>query len=234
MKPILTLATLTTLSLASGLRAVPRPPCSVYGVIDAYVAGRFKGAATGVKSPAPGRATKSKAAACPPAHIGLSRPARIWVAAWRPSFEHFASFMRNDAGASGRGDAIGAPVNVAGDHVHGRALRGSGCRARSGAGCRLTTPNIISTIRLFLSGDHEQCLQPDHAAHRTSAASSTWKRPLHLVGPQVRRYSAGPTASWPTTARLRCSGGFTVSGDAHSLAEGPSVATTPACVWVTA
>lgn len=116
MKTRARIALATVLSLGSSWAAA-QSSVTLYGLIDAYV-GRFKGAPAGVN--AQNEAIwQSNAGGLSTSHFGL-RGSEDLGGGLSASFD-ISGFLRNDAGASGRNDAIGAPVNVAADPFWSRA-----------------------------------------------------------------------------------------------------------------
>jgi predicted porin len=114
----------TGLGQASAQAAMPAPApttllpnLEVFGTLDA-MAGRFKGANTGVDS-ADRAVTKVDAGGLTTSFVGI-RGCRDLANGLTGSFE-LASFVRNDTGDYGRADAFGAPVNVARDPFWARA-----------------------------------------------------------------------------------------------------------------
>lgn len=105
------------LALASGWAGAQTPGVTVYGQLDAF-AGRSKGAATGVnaRDQAVWRVDGGPLSA---SHLGF-RGTEDLGGGTSASFD-ISAFIRNDTGASGRSDAIGPPVNVAGDPFWARA-----------------------------------------------------------------------------------------------------------------
>ncbi len=93
------------------------PGLQLYGLLDAAV-GRFEGAAAGVN--AQDRAIrKLEGGGMSTSHWGV-RGNEDLGGGLTAAFE-LSSFLRNDSGASGRSDALPAPVNVAADPVFSRA-----------------------------------------------------------------------------------------------------------------
>ena len=111
--------TLIALALASigGMAAAQQSNVTLYGLIDANV-GSFKGAAMGVGA-MDKRVTKLDSGGMSTSHFGL-RGSEDLGGGFSANFD-LSAFFRNDVGAPGRSDAIGAPVNVAGDPFWGRA-----------------------------------------------------------------------------------------------------------------
>lgn len=118
---------LTPALLASALAALCATPAhaqpaagpglQLYGLLDAAV-GRFEGAAAGVN--AQDRAIrKLEGGGMSTSHWGV-RGNEDLGGGLTAAFE-LSSFLRNDSGASGRSDALPAPVNVAADPVFSRA-----------------------------------------------------------------------------------------------------------------
>lgn len=89
----------------------------LYGLVDAAV-GRFEGAATGVNAQ-DGPVHKLEGGGMSTSHWGV-RGNEDLGSGFTAAFE-LSSFMRNDSGASGRSDALPAPVNLAADPVFSRA-----------------------------------------------------------------------------------------------------------------
>jgi len=107
---------ITLLSTLSGA-ATAQSSVTIYGTIDVNV-GRFTGAATGVS--AANRADKRvSAGGMTTSHLGF-RGTEDLGGGLAASFD-LSTFIRNDTGAAGRADAIGAPVNVAADPFWSRA-----------------------------------------------------------------------------------------------------------------
>lgn len=117
----------TALALAATLAAAtlshvhaqgaPGTGLQLYGLVDAAI-GRFEGAAAGVN--ARDRAiTKLDSGILSTSHWGL-RASEDLGGGLSASFD-LSAFVRNDTGAFGRNDAIGAPVNVAADPMFSRA-----------------------------------------------------------------------------------------------------------------
>lgn len=108
---------IATLLAASGTLATAQSSVTVYGLIDANV-GQFKGSATGVN--AQDKAIwRADSGGLSTSHLGF-RGNEDLGGGLAASFD-IATFLRNDTGAPGRGDAIGAPVNVAADPFWSRA-----------------------------------------------------------------------------------------------------------------
>lgn len=95
---------------------VPPPGVQLYGLVDANV-GRFT-AATGVNAQEQS-ASKMSTGGLSTSHWGV-RGTEDLGGGVSAQFD-LSSFVRNDTGASGRSDAIGAPVNVAADPMFSRA-----------------------------------------------------------------------------------------------------------------
>lgn len=109
---------LTGLLLAStsGL-ACAQSTVTIYGVMDA-VAGRFTGAATGVNS-LDKPVWSVNGGGLSTSHIGF-RGTEDLGDGYFAGFD-LSAFIRNDTGAIGRSDGIGAPVNVAADPFFSRS-----------------------------------------------------------------------------------------------------------------
>lgn len=111
------LAALATVSMATQAQSTGNSSLTLYGLVDASV-GRFTGAATGVN--AQNKAvSKMEGGSLSTSRWGL-RGNEDLGGGMSASFE-LSSFIRNDTGASGRNDAIPAPVNVAADPFFARA-----------------------------------------------------------------------------------------------------------------
>lgn len=115
---LLTLA--VTLAAATFAQAqaqgAPGSSLQLYGLVDASV-GRFEGAAAGVN--ARDRAiSKLESGSMSTSHWGV-RASEDLGGGLSASFD-LSAFVRNDTGAFGRSDAIGAPVNVAADPMFSR------------------------------------------------------------------------------------------------------------------
>lgn len=124
---------------------------TVYGLMDAALV-QGTGAATGVKA-SDVRDRRVDAGGLSTSHLGL-RGSEDLGQGWTADFD-LSTFIRNTTGASGRNDAIGAPVNVAADPFWSRAAwvgvghAGLG-RLRVG---NLTTPLFINSITSNAFGD---------------------------------------------------------------------------------
>lgn len=120
--PLLTPALLASALAAFNATPVHAQPAAgpglqLYGLLDAAV-GRFEGAAAGVN--AQDRAIrKLEGGGMSTSHWGV-RGNEDLGGGLTAAFE-LSSFLRNDSGASGRSDALPAPVNVAADPVFSRA-----------------------------------------------------------------------------------------------------------------
>lgn len=104
------------LSLGSGW-AGAQSNTTLFGLIDANV-GRFKGAATGINAK-DAALYRADSGGMSTSHFGV-RGTEDLGGGLLAQFE-LSGFMRNDVGSTGRGDAIGAPVNVASDPLWSRA-----------------------------------------------------------------------------------------------------------------
>lgn len=93
------------------------PGLQLYGLVDAAV-GRFEGAAAGVNA-LDRPIGKLESGGMSTSHWGV-RGNEDLGGGLTATFE-LSSFLRNDSGASGRSDALPAPVNVAADPVFSRA-----------------------------------------------------------------------------------------------------------------
>jgi predicted porin len=111
-------ATLTAATFSQAqAQGVSGTSLQLYGLVDASV-GRFEGAAAGVN--ARDRAsTKLESGSMSTSHWGV-RGSEDLGGGLSASFD-LSAFVRNDIGAFGRNDAIGAPVNVAADPMFSRA-----------------------------------------------------------------------------------------------------------------
>ncbi|MEG1768257.1 MAG: porin [Comamonas sp.] len=117
----------TSLALAATLAAAafsnvqaqgaPGTSLQFYGLVDASV-GRFEGAAAGVNA-RDVATTKLDSGSMSTSHWGV-RGSEDLGGGLSASFD-LSAFVRNDTGAFGRNDAIGAPVNVAADPMFSRA-----------------------------------------------------------------------------------------------------------------
>jgi predicted porin len=106
-----------TLLAATATLAAAQASVTVYGVLD-VTAGRSKGAAGGVNS-TDRSVTRLESGGMTTSHIGL-RGTEDLGGGWSALFD-LGSFIRVDTGATGRSDAIGAPVNVAADPFWSRS-----------------------------------------------------------------------------------------------------------------
>lgn len=112
-----TAAALSAATLAAQAQPAAGPGLQLYGLVDAAV-GRFAGPAAGVN--AQDRAiTKLEGGGMSTSHWGV-RGTEDLGGGLSAQFE-LSSFVRNDSGATGRSDALPAPVNVAADPVFSRA-----------------------------------------------------------------------------------------------------------------
>ena len=93
------------------------PNVTLFGIVDAY-AGRFVGAPTGV-SVSDKSVIKVEGGGMSTSRFGM-RGSESLGGGLNAVFE-LSAFFRNDTGAVGRSDAIGAPVNVAADPFFSRA-----------------------------------------------------------------------------------------------------------------
>lgn len=110
-------AALSTAALAAQAQPAAGAGLQLYGLIDATV-GRFASPAAGVN--AQDRAvTRLDSGGMSTGHWGV-RGTEDLGGGLSAQFE-LSSFMRNDTGATGRSDALPAPVNVAADPVFSRA-----------------------------------------------------------------------------------------------------------------
>lgn len=109
------LAILATLAAASA-GAHAQSSVTLYGLIDASV-GRFNGAAAGINAQNTA-VSKVESGSLSTSRWGI-RGNEDLGGGLSASFE-MSSFFRNDTGAVGRNDAIGAPVNVAADPFFSR------------------------------------------------------------------------------------------------------------------
>jgi predicted porin len=124
---------------------------TLYGVLD-VAAGRFKGAPGGVNAQDKPLG-KVDGGGLSTSHWGL-RGSEDLGGGLHASFE-LASFMRNDTGSVGRGDAIPAPVNVAADTYWSRAAwvaLGSASLGRLRLG-NVTTLMFLNSITSNAFGD---------------------------------------------------------------------------------
>lgn len=108
---------LAALLAGTGTLAAAQSGVTVYGVIDA-TAGRFKGPAAGVNA-GHQAVYKVEGGGMSTSRLGFSGSEDLG-GGLTASFD-LSTFLRNDTGAVGRGDAIGAPVNVAADPFWSRA-----------------------------------------------------------------------------------------------------------------
>lgn len=111
------LVTLATASMVVQAQSTGNSSLTLYGLVDASV-GRFTGAATGVNAQN-SAVSKMEGGSLSTSRFGL-RGNEDLGGGLSASFE-LSSFIRNDTGASGRNDAIPAPVNVAADPFFARA-----------------------------------------------------------------------------------------------------------------
>lgn len=112
-----TAAALSAATLAAQAQPAAGPGLQLYGLVDAAV-GRFAGPAAGVN--AQDRAiTRLEGGGMSTSHWGV-RGTEDLGGGLSAQFE-LSSFVRNDSGATGRSDALPAPVNVAADPVFSRA-----------------------------------------------------------------------------------------------------------------
>jgi len=110
-------AALSAATLAAQAQPAAGPGLQLYGLIDAAV-GRFAGPAAGVN--AQDRAvTKLDGGGMSTSHWGM-RGTEDLGDGLSAQFE-LSSFVRNDTGATGRSDALPAPVNVGADPMFSRA-----------------------------------------------------------------------------------------------------------------
>lgn len=131
--------------------ALAQSSVTVYGLLDAAVV-QGKGAATGVKA-IDASDRRVDAGGMSTSHIGL-RGSEDLGGGWSAEFD-LSSFIRNATGASGRNDAIGAPVNVAADPFWSRAAWvgiGNASLGRLRVG-NLTTPLFVNSITSNAFGD---------------------------------------------------------------------------------
>ncbi len=110
------MAALATASLAAQAQSTGTSSVTLYGLIDASV-GRFNGAAAGINAQN-SAVSKVESGSMSTSRWGL-RGNEDLGGGLSASFE-LSSFFRNDTGAVGRSDAIGAPVNVAADPFFSR------------------------------------------------------------------------------------------------------------------
>lgn len=112
-----TAAALSAVSFAAQAQPAAGTGLQLYGLVDAAV-GRFAGPAAGIN--AQDRAvTKLDGGGMSTSHWGV-RGTEDMGGGLSAQFE-LSSFVRNDSGATGRSDALPAPVNVAADPVFSRA-----------------------------------------------------------------------------------------------------------------
>ncbi|GDY35808.1 hypothetical protein ACINB_17000 [Acidovorax sp. NB1] len=112
-----TAVALSAATLAAQAQPTAGPGLQLYGLVDAAV-GRFAAPATGIN--AQDRAiTKLEGGGMSTSHWGV-RGTEDLGGGLSAQFE-LSSFVRNDSGATGRSDALPAPVNVAADPVFSRA-----------------------------------------------------------------------------------------------------------------
>ena len=109
------LAVLATASMAAQAQT-GSSSVTLYGIVDASV-GRFNGAAAGINAQN-SAISKVEGGSMSTSRWGL-RGNEDLGGGLQASFE-MSSFIRNDTGAAGRSDAIGAPVNVAADPFFSR------------------------------------------------------------------------------------------------------------------
>ena len=109
------LAVLATVSMAAQAQT-GSSSVTLYGIVDASV-GRFNGAAAGINAQN-SAISKVEGGSMSTSRWGL-RGNEDLGGGLQASFE-MSSFIRNDTGAAGRSDAIGAPVNVAADPFFSR------------------------------------------------------------------------------------------------------------------
>lgn len=136
---------------AFGPNALAQSSVTVYGLLDAALV-QSKGAATGVNA-VDATDRRVDAGGMSTSHLGL-RGSEDLGSGWSAEFD-LSTFIRNATGASGRSDAIGAPVNVSGDPFWSRAAwvglsSTSLGRLRLG---NLTTPLFINSISSNAFGD---------------------------------------------------------------------------------
>ena len=196
--------TVTTISaglLSAGLSALAcaqSANVTLFGIVDAY-AGRFTGAPTGV-SATDRSVIKLDAGGMSTSRFGM-RGSESLGGGLNAVFE-LSAFFRNDTGAVGRNDAIGAPVNVAADPFFSRAAW-VGLQSNDWGQIRLgnaTTLFFVNAITSNAFGD------------------STVFSPLNLV-----TFVGGPLTgggSWTDSVIYNTPnmGGVTLSA-AHSLSE---------------
>lgn len=109
------LAVLATVSMAAQAQT-GSSSVTLYGIVDASV-GRFNGAAAGINAQN-SAISKVEGGSMSTSRWGM-RGNEDLGGGLQASFE-MSSFIRNDTGAAGRSDAIGAPVNVAADPFFSR------------------------------------------------------------------------------------------------------------------
>ncbi len=117
---VLKLAGAIALALSTGLAthaSAQSANVTLYGIIDAYVASL--GAGPGGVNALDKRTTRVEGGGMSTSRFGLSGSEDLGNGL-TASFD-LSSFFRNDTGAVGRNDAIGAPVNVAADPFFSRA-----------------------------------------------------------------------------------------------------------------
>lgn len=112
-----TAAALSAATLAAQAQPAAGPGLQLYGLVDAAV-GRFAGPATGINAQ-DHAITKLDGGGMSTSHWGV-RGTEDLGGGLSAQFE-LSSFVRNDSGATGRSDALPAPVNVAADPVFSRA-----------------------------------------------------------------------------------------------------------------
>lgn len=110
-------AALSATALAAHAQPASGSSVQLYGLVDAAV-GRFAGPAGGINA-RDSAVTKLDGGGMSTSHWGM-RGTEDLGGGLSAQFE-LSSFVRNDSGASGRSDALPAPVNVAADPVFSRA-----------------------------------------------------------------------------------------------------------------
>lgn len=193
-------------AVATGLLAATIAPLAgaqtasvtLFGIVDAY-AGRFTGAPTGV-SAADKSTTRLDAGGMSTSRFGM-RGTESLGNGLNAVFE-LSAFFRNDTGAIGRNDAIGAPVNVAADPFFSRAAW-VGLQSKDWGQIRLGN----ATTLLFIN-----------AITSNAFGDSTVFSPLNLV-----TFVGGPLTgggSWTDSIIYNSPnwGGFTLAA-ANSLSE---------------
>jgi len=192
-------ALLSAAAIAAQAQPALGPGLQLYGLVDAAV-GRFAGAAAGVN--AQDRAvTRLDGGGMSTSHWGL-RGLEDLGGGLSAQFE-LSSFVRNDSGATGRSDALPAPVNVAADPAFSRAAWVGLAHPRWG---RVRAGNITSL--LFIN-----------AITSNAFGDSTVFGPLNLV-----TFIGGPLTGgtgWANSLVYDSPGfaGFSASL-AHALSEG--------------